>query len=176
MQDYSAVLLQGNGVPHVLSVADKVLSKALELIHAGGRTDKTGGFLAWYFNGSPILAGVLWGELEQSRTINTQRTAAYKIECLMDHPKHSTSYRTRNPLAKVLVDGKMVLRPRWGGAIRAGAHILSFSGLPELWDEAAMFVLAIKLGWVGHRYVLSHISAKRNPHLRPLLEACHWTE
>ncbi|MGB3072978.1 MAG: hypothetical protein WBB68_01830 [Candidatus Moraniibacteriota bacterium] len=64
------------------------------------------------------------------------------------------------------------------GAIRAGRYLLSFSGFrfPEKWNEAAMFVLAIKLGWISQETVFRRISAKRNPHLRPLLEACIWVE
>lgn len=34
----------------------------------------------------------------------------------------------------------------YGGAIRAGKYILSFSGLPEKTDEALMLALAVKLG------------------------------
>lgn len=36
---------------------------------------------------------------------------------------------------------------KYGGAIVAGDFILSFSGLPELGDEAIMLELAYKLGW-----------------------------
>lgn len=34
---------------------------------------------------------------------------------------------------------------KWGGAIRAGDYILSFSGLPELADEALMLAVAVSL-------------------------------
>ena len=60
---------------------------------------------------------------------------------------------------------------KWGGAIRAGDYIISFSGFPELWDEAAMLVLAIRMGWLDQTATLRRISRKRNPHFRVLLEA-----
>jgi hypothetical protein len=87
-----------------------------------------------------------------------------------------TSYRSRNPKATVLIDGEEVFHPCWGGAIRADQYLLSFSGFPEKWDEAVMFALAIKLGWINQETVFRLISAKRNPHLRPLLKACIWVE
>lgn len=160
-----------------LAAADQVLSKASKMLANVDRPDCTGGYLAWTdSNGVPFIAGLMWGSMPADKAVKRQETALEKATRLALHNLHRTSYRSRNPKAVVIIDGVEVLRPRWGGAIRAGADILSFSGFPEKWDEAAMFVLAIKLGWISRDDVFRHISPKRNPHLRPLLEACHWTE
>lgn len=50
---------------------------------------------------------------------------------LASHPDHLTSSQSRNPDAN-----------QWGGAVRCGEVILSISGLPEMGDEAFMFIIA----------------------------------
>ncbi|QQR78406.1 MAG: hypothetical protein IPJ68_05000 [Candidatus Moraniibacteriota bacterium] len=173
----STVTISSDLVLRVVRTADQVLAKAREMVHAGGRPDCSGGYLAWTFaDGTPIIAGLMWGEMPLEKTAKRQEFALEKPTRLALYNLHLTSYRTRNPKATIVIDGKEVPCPRFGGAIRAGKYLLSFSGFPEKWDEAAMFVLAIKLGWISRETVFRHISPKRNPHLRPLLEACNWTE
>lgn len=95
-----------------------------------------------------------------------------------------TSFETRNPNASIVLStGEYSDLGEWGGATRAtstGAtylgDFLSFSGLPELWDEAVVFVLAIALGWLDRGFVLERISEDRNSHLRRLLTVCNLPE
>jgi hypothetical protein len=54
-----------------------------------------------------------------------------KIRRLGNNPGHLSSWQSRDPD-----------NGRYGGAIRTRRHILSFSGFPELHDEAAMVSLA----------------------------------
>jgi hypothetical protein len=63
--------------------------------------------------------------------------------------KNFSSWQTRNP------DKDM-----WGGAIRAGIYILSFSGLAELCDEALVLELALTMGWCNpcRLYEISQLS------------------
>ncbi|MFZ1654860.1 MAG: hypothetical protein WBO92_02730 [Candidatus Moraniibacteriota bacterium] len=171
------VYIQGATVSGVIAAVDRVLTVAKELLDQRGRPDCTGGYFTWTFDdGAPIIAGLLWGFMPLDKALKRQEFALEKATRLALHHMHLTSYRSRNPKATVVIDGEEVLRPRWGGAIRAGKYLLSFSGFPEKWDEAAMFALAIKLGWINQETVFRRISAKRNPHLRPLLEACIWVE
>lgn len=166
MSDAAVVLAESTDAIHVIETAAKVLAQASDMLAKADRPDKTGGYLAWTdSNGTPFIAGLMWGIMPVDKAAKRQEYALEKATRLTLHNLHRTSYRSRNPKEE-----------RWGGAIRAGEHILSFSGFPEKWDEAAMFVLAIKLGWISRDDVFRHISPKRNPHLRPLLEACHWTE
>ena len=154
-----------DGTVRVIETAAKVLAKASVMLADADRPDCTGGYLAWTdSNGIPFIAGLMWGSMPIGKAAKRREFALEKATRLALHNLHRTSYRSRNPKEE-----------RWGGAIRAGLHILSFSGFPEKWDEAAMFVLAIKLGWINSDDVFRHISPKRNPHLRPLFQACHWT-
>ena len=92
-----------------------------------------------------------------------------------EYPEHRTSFESRDPRAQVfnVIDDIYRSWGKWGGAIRAGGYILSFSGLlDEWWDEALVSVLAIRYSLVEENELLNAISEKRNPHLRPLLEAC----
>lgn len=159
-------------VPGVLATAHKVLSRAAESMNSEGLCGYTGGYLACTFTDGTLIVGVMWGSMPVERAAKRQVLAFEKAARLASYNLHLTSYRTRNPKAMVVIGGEEVPQPRYGGAIRAGRYILSFSGFPEKWDEAAMFVLGIKFGWISKEVVFRRISHKRNPHLRPLFEAC----
>lgn len=173
--DIYSMSADGSQALRFLEVANKVLTEARDQLHSLGRTDKTGVYINWTFRLTPIVTW-LWGQMSQEKTRGTHFTVLDKVTNLTLHPDHLTSYRTRNPKARIKEHGRWVDRPRWGGAIRAAANIISISGFPEKWDEACAFVIAIKMGWLEQAFVLRRISSKRNPHLRPLLQACHWTE
>ena len=61
--------------------------------------------------------------------------AQEKVERLSHRPSHLSSWQSRD----TKVD-------KWGGAIKAGKFLLSFSGLPELDDEALCLLVAVDLG------------------------------
>lgn len=65
---------------------------------------------------------------------------------------HLSSFQTRNENEK-----------KWAGAIVAGNYIISFSGLPELGDEAVMIVLASKLGWLDSETAKAIVAISSNP-------------
>lgn len=60
-----------------------------------------------------------------------------KAKRLAEHLDHVSSWQSRNPD-----------EDKWGGAIVAGPYIFSFSGLPELADEAAMALAAVELDYM----------------------------
>ncbi len=68
-----------------------------------------------------------------------------------------SSWQSRNPEA-----GK------WGGAIVAGNLIVSFSGLKEIVDEAAVLVLALRLSWLTHNEVLAITEISGNRFVKEL--------
>jgi len=158
-------------LPKIVDYAAHVIMRAVDLLGQPGQPGKCGGYLAvWSIYLPP--PGRL--ELLAAFGYQLQETLAKRMEVAMekcrrldngDGQGHLTSYESRNPEIG-----------RWGGAVRGLQHIYSFSGLPELWDEAAMFVLAIRLHELRESDVLAQISEERNPHLRPLLEVAHWTE
>ena len=52
---------------------------------------------------------------------------------------------------------------KWGGAISTDDFILSFSGLPELADEAVVLVAALALKWANRRDVAAITNQSENP-------------
>lgn len=75
-----------------------------------------------------------------------------KAKRLYSKPHDTSSFQSRNPSAEVIsLDLKEPFNwGHWGGAIRIPKAdlILSFSGLPELGDEAVMLVVALQVGWI----------------------------
>lgn len=69
---------------------------------------------------------------------NYERLSREKGARLFRHLKELSSWQSRNP-----ENGE------WGGAIRTVLSIFSFSGLPELGDEAIVLVAAMRLGYLG---------------------------
>ena len=168
---------------HVLATLNKLLHEVVPgLITSKSKNppDPLGGCLVLTTaDGAPIIAGLVSGVVPRTAVDRLMVVALEQANRLALHPFHLTSHSSRKPRAEIF-DFHGDLQP-WGqrgGAIRTSQHILSYAGyeFPEKWSEAAMFVLAIKLGWISQETVFRRISAKRNPHLRPLLEACIWVE
>lgn len=61
-----------------------------------------------------------------------------KAQRLSELRGHVSSWQSRNEAAEM-----------YGGAICAGPFILSFSGLPERWDEVFMLLIARRCGLIG---------------------------
>jgi hypothetical protein len=71
---------------------------------------------------------------------------------------HLSSWQSRNEK-----------RMKYGGAICAGPFILSFSGLPELADEAVMLRLAVELNLISLRTAYRIAKISDNNYARQLL-------
>ncbi len=156
----------------IIVYAEKIITVATDLLREAGQPDKSGGYLVVFRTAYPIAYTnpALIAALGFSPADTVERRIAVATEKCRRLESgagqgHLTSYESRDP------EGG-----RWGGAVRADPYILSFSGLPELWDEAAMLVLAICLFQLCESDVLGRISEERNPYLRPLLRVRHWTE
>lgn len=166
----------------VRSTMDRLQYEVAGLVTGKGKlSDLSGGCLAMTTtDGGLIIAGELFGVVPRIEVDRLMAVALEQATRLALHPFSRTSYSSRKPSAEI-VDFQGNSQP-WGqrgGAVRACLHILSYAGhkFPEKWNEAVVFVLAIKLGWIKPEKALSRISPKRNPHLRPLLEACNtWVE
>jgi hypothetical protein len=160
---------------HLLSVAERVVSVAVDLIKKSGIDDKTGGIFyctRWSSGRFLLMAAIGINDPKQvPARMAVAQEKAYRVCLLSELTSFTTSYDSRNP--------ELI---RWGGAVGIescdgrGDLVLSFSGLPELWDEAAMFVTAVRSHDVSEDIVLAQISEERNPYLRPLLAVAHWTE
>ena len=74
-----------------------------------------------------------------------------KGERLFHHPKHISSWQSRDPE-----------KEKRGGAIVGSELIISFSGLPELLDEAAVIVFAKFFGWISDKQTEKIANASNN--------------
>ncbi len=117
-----------------ISQCEKALKSTL--LECRGREEwagQRGGYLciADGINGLPLVT-VLMGEVSLQKAPKYLEFCQEKAARLAGHRDHESSYESRNP-------GK----DRWGGAVRCGNKIFSFSGLPELGDEAVMLKAAL---------------------------------
>jgi hypothetical protein len=80
---------------------------------------------------------------------------------------HLTSYESRNPKAEVAISGRIEFWGHWGGAILISKQLIfSFSGLPELLDEAFVCFIGIKSGLMS-KHQFAKIKKRRtdNPYI-----------
>lgn len=94
---------------------------------------------------------------------------------LFNNPKHVSSFQSRNPGALIPypdLPDHGINWGHWGGAIRCpdSQLILSFSGLPELGDEAVALAIAVQAGWLSGSKARAIAEISENPHFLPLME------
>ena len=87
------------------------------------------------------------------------RLSLEKGERLFINKTHVSSFQSRD-----------IANKKYGGAITFPNLIISFSGLPELVDEAVMLVLAYKLGWMDWAGVQNIITISQNPFFEKFAE------
>lgn len=124
-----------------------------------GWSGRAGGYfsVADAKNGLPLLT-ILIGEVPLNKAPKYREFAEEKNGRLASHPDHQSSYESRNPD-----------RNEWGGAIRVMDKLLSFSGLPELGDEALMLETARRASMVPFP-VLDRIAQRNNnPYWTPAI-------
>ncbi len=151
-------------------MVDRILKRAVLLMMEQGETRSGGYFCLSGKKMSPLVLIRCCGEVPEEKCGKYAERAREKLTRLADHTSHFTSYQSSPDM--IIVDSQNNERPwgKWGGAVRARNYIASFSGLPELWDEAMMLVLAVRMSWLSEKNTLRRIGPKRNPYLRPLLE------
>ena len=105
-----------------------------------GSREDWGGRKGGYFcvadglSGSPLLAGLV-GEIPLEKVEKYMEFAQEKARRLSFQIGHVSSWESRDPS-----------HDQWGGAIRIESLIFSFSGLPELADEALMLGVGLIYG------------------------------
>lgn len=78
--------------------------------------------------------GKIGDVFDADRRRRYRKLSREKLTRRLKNPGHVSSWQSRNPE-----------QDEWGGDIKAGDFDLSFSGLPELADEAVMLALAVIL-------------------------------
>jgi hypothetical protein len=122
------------------------------LLDLGG---KRGGALCVAAWTGLIVSTSLHGEIPEEKVPKYRDLACEKAQRLAMYPGHLSSWESRDGSSK------------WGGAIRANDYILSFSGLPELWDEAFMLLLA------NHSSEIDRVASDR---IAEVSWNLHWTQ
>lgn len=77
---------------------------------------------------------------------------------LFQNPAHFTSFQSRD-----------TVNSRYGGAVRAGNLILSFSGISELDSEALMTYVAYHADWISRNRALENAVISKNNNLVEIL-------
>lgn len=127
---------------HVLKIA----REALRYVCGHAETDgRSGGYFGLFPKvrshrlGTPVVFQII-GRINPNKRGLAKRRAQEKPRRLNQHPDQVSSYQSR--------DEK---QDRWGGAIATRNYYLSFSGLPELCDEALTLIVARTLGLLNDR-------------------------
>lgn len=92
------------------------------------------------------------GEIEDDAARDYFSFSQEKAGRLMLWPQHVSSWQSRDEKNK-----------QWGGAIKTFEFILSFSGLPELGDEAVMLLLAYSFNWINFDEMMNIAKISENP-------------
>ncbi|OGG69494.1 hypothetical protein A3I99_01045 [Candidatus Kaiserbacteria bacterium RIFCSPLOWO2_02_FULL_45_11b] len=171
-------------VEQMVAIAQKIVTRAHHFLRVKENVNKRGGyFVVVNHQRAEFILAVKIGQVSKEKTEKYEVLAREKAWRLYGHIGNWTSFESRNEKAGVVVYDS--IRPhcpawtelwgQWGGAVRGNRYIFSFSGFPELLDEAMMFVLAIKMGELNREWVLERFGA-RNEYLAPFLAECSWTE
>lgn len=116
----------------IVNNAYSVVSYACRL---NGDENKNGGYLCIADQKGQAIAVFLVGKIpEEKKRLKYRALCEEKARRLAEHPEHISSWQSRD-----------TINDQWGGAIKTGAFIFSFSGLPELWDEAIVLALTYLL-------------------------------
>ena len=102
--------------------------------------------------GLPLVVAMI-GALELSKADQYFANACEKAQRLASHPEHRLSWQSR------------VENYKFAGAVRVGCLIFSFSGLPEMLDEALMLALGAKTHQFRHADALVRAQTSGNEEL-----------
>lgn len=117
-----------------------------------------GGYLCIADEEVPVLIGRI-GNPVPEKLGKYLEFSQEKARRLAAHPQHDLSRESRNPDAN-----------QWGGAVRAGGIIYSFSGLPEELDEAYACLVAMEEADLSFPTVEELLTRCPNVFLDPLRE------
>ena len=149
-------------LPEIILQAEPIVKTACEL---NQEPIKQGGCLCVANpEGEIILVSRLGQVRDRERGDRYFRFCQEKARRLISHPGDVSSWQSREPE-----------NDKWGGGVRleTGA-IFTFSGLPELWDEACMVTLAMALAGLSEPtgHLRRILETSQNPHGAKLIAAC----
>ncbi len=149
----------------ILWIVEKLVAESTKL-RGNLKPERRGGYLTVLVRGEPGFSlcsrvGIFVDDSEQYLAFSQEK--AERLQGLWH--QHLSSWQSRDPD-----------NGRWGGAICADQLIISFSGLPELVDEAVVTAAAYWLGEITeYSQVLKIADISRNPFTEELIARMeHW--
>jgi hypothetical protein len=146
-----------NSIERIANVAQTLFDSPnfLPFINEGKNLEdvRTGGYLCILENidnacgDEPAMKLVKLGTFVPEKAEAYLRNAQEKAMRILETPGLRSSWETRN-----------VSKEQYGGGIRTDTFILSFSGLPELVDEAFVLSVAFECRLAGPRYLYQEIA------------------
>lgn len=131
---------------HIKERALAEIGGAMELVTRqllGEDAERRGGYFCLSWTDSHGKVTILHhgeiGQVPDGKRRRYRKLSREKLLRRLKNPGHVSSWQSRN-----------YRYDRWGGDIKAGHFDLSFSGLPELADEAVMLALAVILLLLTH--------------------------
>ena len=130
----------------------ELVTRMVKVANTGLPTKREGGYFTVVYEDTeqPLRLHTLEriGRLSTEKAELYRNFAQEKAKRLHAHPEHRTSRESRNEAQE-----------RYGGAIRARkdgqVYIFSFSGFPEIWDEAFMLFLALNFNYIQMEEMLA---------------------
>lgn len=142
---------------YLIREMEMIVRKASELFCP----ERTGGYfcLAYKSSGLPALVAEI-GEVNEEKKRKYYTFAKEKAFRLSITHTLETSWQSRNEA-----------EDKWGGAVRCGKWIFSFSGFPELLDEAMMLVLGVRSRTINMEKAQKMANISQNPYFLKLFSA-----
>lgn len=147
-------------VSKILDIASQIVATSVK-IPGNEAPERQGGYLVVRnkISGVPLLIERV-GKCPVSNVKRYHNLALEKGERLGNTrltSGHISSYQSRD-----------TQNDKWGGAILTEDLIISFSGLKELFDEAVVLVLAIRMHWLEIREAEAITEISGNTFVKPL--------
>jgi len=144
----STTLIRSNFLPELFYITSQIVLPIAQRF--AEEEDKGGCLCVASSNGHPLLVGYVGGPAEE-RAGRFWVNALEKAARLGKNTGDISSFQSRNP------DNR-----QWAGAVRGSHVIISFSGLPELIDEALVLGLLRIKGMIADDRVAKVIAASNN--------------
>jgi len=143
-------------VPALLYAAQRTVTAFTELPNSDSK-GKEGGFLTIRDKGTGhILITLLIGKVPHEKAAKYHGLSQEKGGRIHNRiglgENHISSWQSRNPDSGL-----------WGGAIATKKFIVSFSGMPELGDEAIVLAIAMQMKWLNQQEAEKIASTSQNP-------------
>lgn len=142
-----------NILEHTSGRLQELVGEGLELLIKNCGINKDYGYFSVFdtTDGGSFMLIMKIGFPPQVKNAKYLMLSQEKAIRLFSHPGHSMSWESRNEQEN-----------KWGGAVRGVSEIFSFSGLPELADEALMLFVLHKTGQMFNRRKILRMAAISN--------------